>query len=77
MLKAIKTNKTSRIHQKGQIAIEYMLLLVVVVAVYVTMMNLMTKRDPNGDPKSSGFIIEAWDKIIQTIGQDYADDADP
>ena len=61
-------------HQSGQVAIEYMLLLVVVVALYVSIMSMMTKRDPNGDPDSSGFIIKAWDNIITTIGLDHADD---
>ena len=66
-----------RNNQNGQVAVEYIMLLVVVVVLYASMMNLMTKRDPNGDPKASGFIIKAWDKLNQNLGQDFADDADP
>jgi len=64
-------------NQRGQVAVEYILLLVVVVALYTTIMNTVTKRDPNGDPANSGFIIQAWSAIVSTIGQDYADDPNP
>ncbi len=76
MFKAVQDNKNLRKYQKGQVAIEYMLLLVVVVTLYVSMMNLMTKRGTEGSG-DSGFIIEAWDSLIKTIGQDYADDSNP
>jgi uncharacterized protein (UPF0333 family) len=74
MQKSFMAKKISRKHQKGQIAVEYMLLLVLVVTLYFSMMSLMTKRGTEGSG-DSGFIIEAWDSIIKTIGQDYADDS--
>ena len=66
-----------KLNQRGQVVVEYILLLVVVVMIYTTILNLMTKRDPGGDPDQSGFLIKAWSTMLTTIGQDYADDTDP
>jgi len=73
-----KANKLTNLNkQDGQIAIEFILLLVVVVVLYMTIFNMVAKRDPGGDPENSGFIIKAWSNIISTIGGDHPDDDDP
>ncbi len=69
--------KSTLSNSRGQVLVEYILLLVIVVLLYSTIMGFMTKRDPDGDPDNSGFIIKAWSRMISTIGQDYADDTDP
>jgi hypothetical protein len=54
----------------GQIVIEYVLLLVVGVAVATLITSQMVSRNPN----QPGFLIRKWLLIIQTIGADTADD---
>lgn len=54
----------------GQIVIEYVLLLVVGVAVATLITSQMVSRNPN----SPGFLVRKWLLIIQTIGADTADD---
>ena len=56
--------------QKGQILVEYILLLIVAVAVASLMISAMVSRNPE-DP---GFLISKWDKILRFIGADAADD---
>ena len=69
--------KSNLADSRGQVLIEYVLLLVIVVVLYSSMMGFITKRDSGGDPDNSGFLIKAWSTMISTIGQDYADDTDP
>ncbi len=54
----------------GQIVVEYILLLVIGVAVAVLITTLMVSRDPN----STGFMIQKWNALLQTIAADPADD---
>ena len=55
--------------KKGQVVLEYVLLLVIVVAVAVVMLALVKVGDPS-DPSSSGSLIQYWIKIIEAIGKD-------
>jgi uncharacterized protein (UPF0333 family) len=55
--------------QKGQIVVEYVLLLLVVVAIAAGIVKTVASRDTS-DP---GFLIEAWDRMLKTIGSDLSD----
>ena len=59
-------------NQRGQIVVEYVLLLVIGVVIATTMTTLMVSRSP----ESPGFVVVRWLQVIQTIGQDYADDVE-
>ncbi len=50
----------------GQIVVEYVLLLIVVVTISGIIVKGVVQRD-KGDP---GFLIQAWNSLIQTIGSD-------
>lgn len=55
-----------RLNQKGQIVVEYVLLLVVIVGVAMILIGGIVSRDED-DP---GFLIEKWQEINETIGSD-------
>lgn len=56
-------------NQTGQILVEYVLLLVIGVALAALITSTMVSRNPD----SPGFLISKWSQIIQTIGQDEPD----
>lgn len=64
---------TVRNNQSGQIVLEYVLLLVIAVGVAATLTTLLVSRNP----ESTGMIVSKWNQIIQTIGDDTADDLKP
>lgn len=55
---------------KGQVVVEYVLLLVVSVAVATLIVSLMVSRQSD----NPGFLIEKWKEIIDFIGSDYPDE---
>lgn len=57
-------------NQSGQIVLEYVLLLVIGVAMAALLTTLLVSRNPN----SAGMIVLKWNQIIQAIGSDPADD---
>jgi uncharacterized protein (UPF0333 family) len=57
-------------NSRGQILVEYILLMVIVVSVALLITSFMVSR--NSD--RPGFLISKWYQIIQTIGEDPADD---
>ena len=57
-------------NQSGQIILEYVLLLVIGVAVAATLTTLLVSRNPD----SMGMIVMKWTQITQAIGSDTADD---
>ena len=59
--------------QRGQIVLEYVLLLVIGVGVAALITSTMVSRSP----ESPGFLIKKWFDIIKTIGDDTADDVAP
>ena len=70
---AQKRNSSQKISlrtERGQIVVEYVLLLVVGVAVAMLITGQMVSRNPN----SPGFLIKKWVDIINTIGKDTSDD---
>ena len=56
--------------ERGQIIVEYVLLL----AVAVILAALITKTMISHDPGSPGFVLKAWQGIVTDIGADKADD---
>lgn len=56
-------------NQKGQVVIEYVLLLIVGVSLAALITTLMVSRNPS----SPGFLIVKWTEIIKVIGDDYPD----
>lgn len=60
-------------NQKGQIVLEYVLLLIIAVAVATLITGMMVSRNPD----APGFLIQKWAGIINTIGKDTADDLAP
>lgn len=52
--------------ESGQIAVEYVLLLVVGVAIYMLIAQTMVSRNPN----HRGFVIKEWRSIVKLIGGD-------
>ena len=55
--------------RRGQIAIEYVLLLVV----GVTIAALITSLVVNRDPQNPGILIAKWRQLIELIGTDVID----
>ncbi len=58
--------------QSGQIVVEYILLLLVAVALAA----LITKTMVGTNKDNPGFVLTAWKSIIVLIGADKADDID-
>lgn len=62
--------KTSTLKNKrGQVIVEYVLLLVIAVAVAA----LITKELVRRDPDNPGILVQKWDDILKTIGSDLPD----
>jgi uncharacterized protein (UPF0333 family) len=57
-------------NSRGQILVEYILLMVIVVSIALLITSFMVSR--NAD--QPGFLISKWYQIIQVIGEDPADD---
>jgi hypothetical protein len=53
-------------NRRGQIVVEYVLLLVIAVAVAA----LITKELVRRDPDSPGILIKKWDDILKEVGKD-------
>jgi uncharacterized protein (UPF0333 family) len=56
-------------NQRGQILVEYLLLMVIAVGCA----TLLTKQLVNRNADSPGIIIKAWNGIISTISKDLPD----
>ncbi|MBK9323613.1 MAG: hypothetical protein IPM97_11840 [Bdellovibrionaceae bacterium] len=62
-----KTNFNSR----GQVIVEYVLLMVIAVAVAALISRELVSRQED----SPGILVEKWHSILQTIGDDLPDKA--
>lgn len=62
-----------RFGQRGQVVVEYILLLIIGVGVATLITSQMVSRNP----ESLGFLIKKWVSILQTIGKDTPDDLSP
>ncbi|MCB0362249.1 MAG: class III signal peptide-containing protein [Bdellovibrionales bacterium] len=69
----MKVNLSGQSNNRGQILVEYILLMVVVVSVALIITSFMVSR--NSD--QPGFVISKWYQIIELIGNDLADDIKP
>lgn len=58
--------------QRGQIIVEYVLLLAIAVMIAVVVTKTLIGRDPGNE----GFIIKGWEVLIEQIGADHADHPD-
>ena len=65
----IPFSKSNLNNRRGQVIVEYVLLLVVA----VTIAALMT-RSLIGSDNERGIIVTAWSKVVSAIGADPADD---
>ena len=59
-----------RIQSKGQIVVEYILLLMISVSIALVLTSMVVSRNPS-DP---GFLIKEWERLIKWIGEDYPDE---
>lgn len=60
-------------NKRGQILVEYLLLMVIAVG----LATLMTKQLVSRSDTKPGIIINAWNKILVNIGKDIPDCAKP
>lgn len=60
-------------NKKGQVLIEYLLLMVIAIGC----VTILTKSLVNREDANPGLIIKAWDKMIKTIGEDIPDCVNP
>ncbi|MBX9768324.1 MAG: hypothetical protein K2X47_13705 [Bdellovibrionales bacterium] len=56
--------------QRGQILVEYVLVLTVSVGIAVLLINTLIKKA--GGPEDSGLLIRAWSGLAKTIAEDSA-----
>jgi hypothetical protein len=61
MAKSLKSQS-----EKGQVAVEYVLLLITGVVIWLLIVNTLVSRSPD----SPGMIVRKWHEIVQWIGQD-------
>lgn len=59
----------SKLNHRGQVLIEYILLLVIVVSCAGILMKALVSRETG----KQGMVIKAWDGIIKAIGNDLPD----
>ena len=57
------------IKEKGQIVVEYVLLLSIAVTIALLIVTTLVKRDAD-DPTKSGALIQKWKQIQDAIGKD-------
>lgn len=62
-------------NQKGQVIVEYILLMVIVVAIASLLITQVVSRSSDSDKQ--GFLIKKWDQMIRVIGSDLPDKCDP
>lgn len=56
-------------NERGQIVVEYVLLLSVAVTIAMIIVSQLVKRDAD-DPENSGALIKKWRQIQETIAKD-------
>lgn len=74
ILKQLQSNKSNhydRRNDRGQIVLEYLLLMVIVVSVATVLTQKLVHR--SSDESSQGMVIKGWNKIINVLGYDLAD----
>ena len=56
--------------QKGQVLLEYILLIIIVVTIARALMEGLVLRSPGNE----GIVIKTWMQVSQTIAEDLADE---
>ena len=69
---SIHSEKSNLRQNKGQIVVEYILLLMVAVSLATLIVNQMVKRDAD----NPGVVVKAWSDLIIFISQDKSDSFD-
>ena len=72
-MKPNEVKMKSLINQRGQVAVEYVLLLLVGVTIWITLVTQLVSRNP----QKPGVIINKWQQILEMIGADDAADPGP
>ncbi len=60
-------------NQKGQVLVEYMLLLLISVSFATLLVSKLISRKTDGAGKADGIIIESWSRMLKTLGNDLPD----
>lgn len=70
-----KLFKPNSSNNKGQVLVEYLLLMVIAVACATILIKGLIGREGGGpgSGKKPGIIIDKWDQIIRIIGNDIPD----
>lgn len=55
--------------QRGQIVVEYVLLLTISISIAIIMITALIKRDQD-DAENSGAVIRQWNEMQQAVGND-------
>ena len=55
--------------ERGQVIVEYVLLLSIAVTIAMIIVSQLVKRDSD-DPENSGALIQKWREIQETIAKD-------
>lgn len=69
----IHSEKRQTGQNKGQIVVEYILLLIVAVSLAALIVRVLVHRDPD----NPGAVIKAWTGIVEFISDDKPDDVAP
>jgi hypothetical protein len=56
-------------NQRGQIVVEYVLLLIIAVGLAYLLVSQMASRNPD----NPGFLVAKWHNILKAVGDDYPD----
>lgn len=62
-------NKLTPMNNRGQLVVEYVILLVIVVALALLITNTAVSRSPD----NPGFLVAKWRQIIELISNDNPD----
>lgn len=58
-------------NQRGQVIVEYLLIMVLMVAIAATLTKRLVGR--GDDASNQGVIVRSWSRIIKAIGNDLPD----
>ncbi len=59
-----------RFNSRGQVIVEYLLIMVLMVAIAATVTKNLVGR---GDDGNQGVIVKAWSRMVKAIGNDLPD----
>lgn len=62
------TKKNQLKNQKGQVMVEYILILVILISIATVIVSGLVGRGDN-----PGFVITTWNSLLETIAQDLPD----